>query len=69
MNVFTNKVCWNVHEVLQPVLGLKQVFFLSLEFLGYYGIVKDATDQAARVELHTVCQTISVDRSRLQVVG
>ncbi|CAJ0937356.1 unnamed protein product, partial [Mesorhabditis belari] len=36
---------------------------------GYHGIVKDATEQTARVELHTTCKTISVDRSRIQVVG
>lgn len=38
-------------------------------FSGHHGIVKDATDQTARVELHSVCQTISVDRSRLALVG
>jgi len=32
------------------------------------GIVKDATDTTARVELHTTCQTISVDLVRLTVV-
>lgn len=31
--------------------------------------MKDATDQTARVELHTQCQTINVDKSRLQLVG
>uniref|UniRef100_A0A915A8U5 Transcription elongation factor SPT5 n=5 Tax=Parascaris univalens TaxID=6257 RepID=A0A915A8U5_PARUN len=36
---------------------------------GYYGIVKDATEQTARVELHTTCKTISVDRSRIQMIG
>ncbi|MFH4973391.1 hypothetical protein AB6A40_000100 [Gnathostoma spinigerum] len=36
---------------------------------GYYGIVKDATDQTARVELHANCKTISVDRSRILIVG
>ena len=38
-------------------------------YKGYIGMVKDATDTTARVELHTKCQTISVDRVRLSVVG
>lgn len=33
------------------------------------GIVKDATETTARVELHSSCQTISVDVSRIQVIG
>jgi transcription elongation factor SPT5 len=37
-------------------------------YKGYVGIVKDATDTTARVELHTKCQTISVDLVRLTVV-
>ncbi|VDN28543.1 unnamed protein product [Gongylonema pulchrum] len=36
---------------------------------GYFGIVKDATEQTARVELHSSCKTISVDRSRIMIVG
>ncbi|VBB26096.1 unnamed protein product [Acanthocheilonema viteae] len=36
---------------------------------GYFGIVKDATEQTARVELHSNCKTISVDRSRIMIVG
>ena len=28
---------------------------------GYFGIVKDASDQVARVELHTNCKTIAVN--------
>ena len=35
---------------------------------GYIGIVKDATESLARIELHTSCKTISVDRSRLAIV-
>lgn len=38
-------------------------------FKGYIGIVKDATDTSARIELHTSCRTISVDRARLAEVG
>ncbi|PVD33727.1 hypothetical protein C0Q70_04987 [Pomacea canaliculata] len=34
-------------------------------FKGYIGIVKDATEDTARVELHSSCKTISVDKSRL----
>jgi len=37
-------------------------------FKGYIGIVKDATESLARIELHTNCKTISVDRSRLAIV-
>ncbi|VDN00933.1 unnamed protein product [Thelazia callipaeda] len=36
---------------------------------GYFGIVKDATEQTARVELHSNCKTISVDRSRIMIVS
>ena len=38
-------------------------------FKGYIGIVKDATDSLARVELHTDCRTISVDRNRLAFIS
>uniref|UniRef100_T1IQH2 Transcription elongation factor SPT5 n=1 Tax=Strigamia maritima TaxID=126957 RepID=T1IQH2_STRMM len=38
-------------------------------YKGHIGIVKDATESTARVELHSKCQTISVDRSRISVVG
>ncbi|XP_041365560.1 transcription elongation factor SPT5-like [Gigantopelta aegis] len=34
-------------------------------FKGYIGIVKDSTEATARVELHSSCKTISVDRTRL----
>merc|ERR1719495_1063707 len=41
--------------------------------MGHYkshiGIVKDATETTARVELHAKCQTISVDRSRIAIIG
>ncbi|XP_074659963.1 transcription elongation factor SPT5-like isoform X2 [Tubulanus polymorphus] len=37
-------------------------------FKGYIGIVKDATDSMARVELHTSCKTINVDKNRLAVL-
>lgn len=32
-------------------------------------MVKDATESTARVELHSTCQTISVDRQRLTTMG
>ena len=38
-------------------------------YKGHVGIVKDATEVTCRVELHTRCQTIIVDRSRVAVVG
>ncbi|XP_067948038.1 transcription elongation factor SPT5-like [Watersipora subatra] len=34
-------------------------------FKGHIGIVKDCTEDTARVELHTNCKTISVDKNRL----
>ena len=51
----------------QQFLNLKSALriFLFCPFSGYIGIVKDATDSTARVELHSSCKTISVDRSRL----
>ncbi|XP_033102671.1 transcription elongation factor SPT5-like isoform X2 [Anneissia japonica] len=38
-------------------------------FKGYIGIVKDATETTARVELHSMFKTITVDRNRLNPVG
>lgn len=38
-------------------------------YKGNIGIVKDATQSTARVELHTSCQTISVDRKHIADVG
>lgn len=38
-------------------------------YKGHIGMVKDATESTARVELHSRIQTISVDRSRLTIVG
>ena len=38
-------------------------------YKGQIGIVKDATDSTARMELHAKCQTISVDRSRISVIN
>lgn len=34
-------------------------------YKGYIGIVKDAIGSTARVELHTTCQTITVDKTRI----
>lgn len=42
--------------------------YLCLLCPGYIGVVKDATESTARVELHSTCQTISVDRLRLTTV-
>lgn len=49
-----------------PVDGSMLMAFLC--FPGYIGVVKDATESTARVELHSTCQTISVDRQRLTTV-
>jgi len=38
-------------------------------YKSHIGIVKDATETTARVELHAKCQTISVDRSRIAIIG
>ena len=42
--------------------------FVCLHVTGYIGIVKDATEDTARVELHSSCKTISVDKSRLSTL-
>lgn len=42
---------------------------LGGSYKGAVGIVKDATAATARVELHSSCQTISVDRNHIAVVG
>lgn len=38
-------------------------------YKGYIGIVKDSVGTTARVELHSQCQTITVDKSRIDIVG
>lgn len=38
-------------------------------YKGNIGIVKDATQNTARIELHTSCQTISVDRTHIHDAG
>lgn len=38
-------------------------------YKGNVGIVKDATESTARVELHTQCQTISVNRDHIVTAG
>ena len=46
------------------------LYFIIFRLLqGYIGIIKDATESLARVELHTNCKTISVDRSRLALLS
>lgn len=37
-------------------------------YKGYIGIVKDSIESTCRVELHSSCQTITVDKSRICVV-
>ena len=46
----------------------KTVRIVMGPYKGYVGIVKDATESTARVELHSSVKTISVDRTRLQKV-
>ncbi|KAJ3125912.1 transcription elongation factor spt5 [Nowakowskiella sp. JEL0407] len=38
-------------------------------YKGYMGIVKDVSDNGARIELHTTCQTVTVDQTKLNIVG
>merc|ERR1719300_225233 len=38
-------------------------------YKSHIGVVKDATEATARIELHAKCQTISVDRSRIAVIN
>lgn len=63
-----------VHQQMKPGtrrnvnLIAKTVRITQGPYKGYVGMVKDATDTTARVELHTKCQTISVDLVRLSVV-
>ncbi|CAI5447588.1 unnamed protein product [Caenorhabditis angaria] len=47
----------------------KNVRVIKGPLKGYFGIVRDATEETVRVELHTQCKTISVDRARVKVVG
>ncbi len=47
----------------------KTVRVIQGPYKGYVGIIKDATDTTARVELHTTCKTISVDRQRLSIIS
>lgn len=52
----------------REILG-KSIKITGGPYKGAVGIVKDATESTARVELHTSCQTISVDRNHIAVVG
>ena len=38
-------------------------------YKGYIGIVKDSIGATARVELHASCQTITVDKTRVEIIG
>ena len=57
-----------VYGVLMHLI-IYNTIISSIVLQGYIGIVKDATDTTARVELHAYCKTITVDRSRLINVG
>lgn len=52
----------------REILG-KSIKITGGPYKGSVGIVKDATESTARVELHSSCQTISVDRNHIAVVG
>ncbi|XP_058819895.1 transcription elongation factor SPT5 [Topomyia yanbarensis] len=52
----------------REILG-KTIKITGGPYKGAVGIVKDATESTARVELHSSCQTISVDRNHIAVVG
>uniref|UniRef100_UPI0038D25B2E Transcription elongation factor SPT5 n=1 Tax=Homo sapiens TaxID=9606 RepID=UPI0038D25B2E len=62
-------VCKTRHLVLANELIGQTVRISQGPYKGYIGVVKDATESTARVELHSTCQTISVDRQRLTTVG
>lgn len=52
----------------REIIG-KSIKITGGSYKGSVGIVKDATADTARVELHSSCQTISVDRNHIAVVG
>lgn len=52
----------------REILG-KTIKITGGPYKGAVGIIKDATECTARVELHSSCQTISVDRNHISVVG
>lgn len=52
----------------QHLIG-KTVKITKGPYKSHYGIVKDATQHTCRVELHSTCQTISVDRGRIEQVA
>lgn len=52
----------------REILG-KCIKITGGSYKGSIGCVRDATDSTARVELHSSCQTISVDRNHIAVVG
>lgn len=52
----------------REIIG-KSIKITGGPYKGSVGIVKDATESTARVELHSSCQTISVDRNHIAVVG
>lgn len=54
------------------IINKKKIFSDNIKggwYKGSVGIIKDATAATARVELHSSCQTISVDRNHIAVVG
>ncbi|KAK0409632.1 hypothetical protein QR680_004663 [Steinernema hermaphroditum] len=47
----------------------KSIRIMKGPFKGHFGIVKDCTEEMARVELHANCKTINVDRSHVGIAG
>ncbi|GMS96178.1 hypothetical protein PENTCL1PPCAC_18353 [Pristionchus entomophagus] len=47
----------------------KNVKIIGGPLKGHFGIVKDATETTCRVEMHSSCKTMSVDRCRVMEVG
>lgn len=52
----------------REILG-KTIKITGGPYKGAVGIIKDATESTARVELHSSCQTISVDRNHIAIAG
>uniref|UniRef100_A0A0N5CDV4 KOW domain-containing protein n=1 Tax=Strongyloides papillosus TaxID=174720 RepID=A0A0N5CDV4_STREA len=65
-NSHGNRGGFNNHNK-DPLFG-KQIRINKGPYKGYYGVVKDVNGNIARVELHTTCRTINVDKSRCILV-
>ena len=54
-----------VHTSLSICTISDHTLYCVVIMIGYIGIVRDAIETTTRIELHTTCTTISVDRSRI----